>query len=106
MALLVSDRITDRAALPRVGFVPTRRDLFGTFTAELFPLVPVLGTEFDSGVLPVRLWGGMNRGPAATQFFIYTMVGSVAMLLAFLAIFPRPAKWISSNSPQWDVMVR
>jgi NADH-quinone oxidoreductase subunit M len=35
----------------------------------------------------VRLWGGPQSRPAATQFFIYTMVGSVAMLLSFLAIF-------------------
>jgi NADH-quinone oxidoreductase subunit M len=40
----------------------------------------------------VRLWGGANRGPAATQFFVYTMVGSVAMLLAFLGIFQATAK--------------
>lgn len=62
--------------------------LFGTFTALNFfhwflfwelSLIPVF--------FLVRLWGGMNRGPAATQFFVYTMVGSVAMLLAFLAIF-------------------
>jgi NADH-quinone oxidoreductase subunit M len=35
----------------------------------------------------VRLWGGPQRAPAATQFFVYTMVGSVTMLLGFLAIF-------------------
>ena len=35
----------------------------------------------------IRLWGGPRRASAATQFFVYTMVGSVALLLAFLAIF-------------------
>jgi NADH-quinone oxidoreductase subunit M len=35
----------------------------------------------------IRLWGGPRRAGAATQFFVYTMVGSVALLLAFLAIF-------------------
>src|SRR5262249_36166877 len=35
----------------------------------------------------IRLWGGSQRGPAATQFFVYTMVGSIAMLLSFLALF-------------------
>ncbi len=35
----------------------------------------------------IRLWGGRRRAPAATQFLVYTMVGSVALLLAFLAIF-------------------
>ncbi len=35
----------------------------------------------------VRLWGGKQSAPASTQFFLYTMAGSVALLLAFLAIF-------------------
>src|SRR5205807_8748177 len=41
----------------------------------------------------IRLWGGPLRAPAATQFFVYTMVGSVAMLLAFLAIFLATGKF-------------
>jgi len=35
----------------------------------------------------IKLWGGSRRGPAATQFFVYTMAGSVALLIAFLAVF-------------------
>ena len=35
----------------------------------------------------IKLWGGSRAGQAATQFLVYTMVGSVAMLLSFLAIF-------------------
>jgi len=35
----------------------------------------------------IKLWGGARRGPAATQFFVYTMAGSVALLVAFLAVF-------------------
>ena len=35
----------------------------------------------------IRLWGGSGRARAATQFFVYTMVGSITLLLAFLAIF-------------------
>jgi NADH-quinone oxidoreductase subunit M len=35
----------------------------------------------------VRLWGGPQRAAAATQFFVYTMVGSIALLLSFLGIF-------------------
>ena len=62
--------------------------LFGTFTALNFihwffywelSLIPAF--------FLVRLWGGPGRAQAATQFFLYTMVGSVALLLAFLAIF-------------------
>jgi NADH-quinone oxidoreductase subunit M len=62
--------------------------LFGTFTALNFfhwfifwelSLIPVF--------FLIKLWGGRERSRAATQFFIYTLVGSVAMLLAFQAIF-------------------
>ena len=35
----------------------------------------------------IKLWGGPARRAAATQFFIYTFVGSVAMLLAMQAVF-------------------
>jgi NADH-quinone oxidoreductase subunit M len=35
----------------------------------------------------IKLWGGARRGPAATQFFVYTMAGSAALLVAFLALF-------------------
>src|SRR5207253_4187203 len=34
----------------------------------------------------VKLWGGPQRHAAATQFFVYTMAGSIAMLLGFLAL--------------------
>jgi NADH-quinone oxidoreductase subunit M len=35
----------------------------------------------------IKVWGGQRRGPAATQFFVYTMAGSVALLICFLAVF-------------------
>jgi NADH-quinone oxidoreductase subunit M len=62
--------------------------LFGAFTALNFvhwfffwelSLVPAY--------FLIKLWGGPNRTAAATQFFIYTLVGSVTMLLGFMAIF-------------------
>jgi NADH-quinone oxidoreductase subunit M len=62
--------------------------LFGTFTALNF-LHWFLFWELS--LIPafflIRLWGGPGRARAATRFFVYTMVGSVALLLAFLAIF-------------------
>jgi len=62
--------------------------LFGVFTAQNFihwflfwelSLVPAF--------FLIKLWGGPQRTSAATQFFIYTMVGSIAMLAAFLALY-------------------
>lgn len=62
--------------------------LFGTFTALNF----VHWFSFwELSLIPafflIKLWGGPRRTPAATQFLIYTMVGGVAMLLSFLAIY-------------------
>jgi NADH-quinone oxidoreductase subunit M len=62
--------------------------LFGTFTAVNFvhwflfwelALVPAF--------FLIALWGGPRAKPAAMQFLVYTMVGSVAMLLSFLALY-------------------
>lgn len=62
--------------------------LFGTFTALNFVHWFIY---WELSLIPafflVRLWGGPNRGRASMQFFLYTMVGSVALLLAFLALF-------------------
>src|SRR4029077_9539703 len=37
--------------------------------------------------LLIKIWGGENRDRAATKFFLYTFLGSVAMLLSFLRIY-------------------
>jgi NADH-quinone oxidoreductase subunit M len=62
--------------------------LFGTFTALNFVHWFIF---WELSLIPafflVRIWGGKGRAKAAAQFFLYTMVGSVALLLAFLAIF-------------------
>ncbi len=62
--------------------------LFGAFTALNFYHWFIF---WELSLIPafflIKLWGGPKRGPAATQFFVYTMAGSVALLLAFLAVF-------------------
>jgi len=61
--------------------------LFGTFTALNFFHWFIF---WELGLIPafflIKIWGGPERTKAAYQFFVYTMVGSVAMLLAFLAL--------------------
>ena len=62
--------------------------LFGTFTAlNFFHWFIFWELSLIPAFFLIRLWGGPQRASAATQFFVYTMVGSVALLLAFLAIF-------------------
>ena len=62
--------------------------LFGTFTAQNFILWFLF---YEMSLLPafllIKIWGGENRDRAATKFFVYTFLGSVAMLVSFLAIY-------------------
>ena len=37
--------------------------------------------------LLIKIYGGENRDHAATKFFLYTFLGSIAMLLSFLGIY-------------------
>lgn len=88
MSMLASWRNEDRPHIYLSLVLFLESGLFGTFTALNF-LHWFLFWELS--LIPafflVRLWGGPQRAAAATQFFVYTMVGSIALLLAFLAIF-------------------
>ena len=62
--------------------------LYGTFTAQNFVLWFLFyEMSLIPGFLLIRIWGGQNRDRAATKFFLYTFLGSVAMLLSFLGIY-------------------
>ena len=89
MALLASWRwIDEHVPLYQALILFLQSGLFGTFTALnffhwfLFWELSLIPTFFL-----IKLWGGPRRSEAAVQFLVYTLVGSVALLLAFLAIF-------------------
>jgi NADH-quinone oxidoreductase subunit M len=87
LAILASWRMDDRPHVYHALILWLQAGLFGTFTALNFFHWFLF---WELGLIPafflIKLWGGPKRSPAATQFFIYTMVGSVALLLGFLAI--------------------
>ena len=62
--------------------------LYGTFTAQNFVLWFLF---YEMSLVPafllIKIWGGENRDHAATKFFVYTFLGSIAMLLSFLGIY-------------------
>jgi NADH-quinone oxidoreductase subunit M len=62
--------------------------LYGTFTAQNFVLWFLF---YEMSLIPafllIKIWGGESRDRAATKFFLYTFLGSVAMLLSFLGIY-------------------
>jgi NADH-quinone oxidoreductase subunit M len=62
--------------------------VLGVFTAQSF-LLWFLFWELSlvPAFLLIRLWGGPNRAVASMRFFTMTMVGGIAMLAAFLALF-------------------
>ena len=66
----------------------TQSALYGTFTAQNFVLWFLF---YEMSLIPafllIKIWGGENRDRAATNFFLYTFLGSVAMLLSFLGIY-------------------
>lgn len=93
-ALLASWRVEEnpRAFLALMLFL--QAGLFGAFTALNFVHWFVF---WELSLVPayflIRLWGGTQRTAAANQFFLYTMVGSVTLLLSMLAIYLVTGTW-------------
>ena len=62
--------------------------LYGTFTAQNFILwFLFFEMSLVPGFLLIKIFGAENREYASTKFFVYTFVGSFAMLLAFLGLY-------------------
>ncbi len=88
IGMAASSKIEERVPLYFALMLLLQSCLFGAFTALNF----VHWFSFwELSLIPafflIRLWGGPRRTPAAMQFLVYTMVGGVAMLLSFLAIY-------------------
>jgi NADH-quinone oxidoreductase subunit M len=88
MAMGASWQVKERVPFYFSLILMLEAGLFGTFTAlNFFHWFLFWELSLIPAFFLIRLWGGSQRATAATQFFLYTMVGSVALLLAFLAIF-------------------
>jgi len=88
MAIDASNRVHHTPNLYFALVLLLEAGLFGAFTALNFYHWFIF---WELSLVPafflIKLWGGPKRGPAATQFFVYTMAGSVALLICFLAVF-------------------
>jgi NADH-quinone oxidoreductase subunit M len=88
IGVAASSQIQQRVPLYYALILLLQACLFGTFTAQNFFHWFIF---WELSLIPafflIKLWGGPRATKAATQFLVYTMVGSVAMLLTFLAIF-------------------
>ena len=88
MAVAASTKISARPGLYFALMLLLESGLIGTFTAlNFFHWFLFWELSLIPSFFLIKLWGGAKRGPAATQFFVYTMVGSVALLLAFVALY-------------------
>jgi NADH-quinone oxidoreductase subunit M len=80
--------ITERVKEYMVSFLVMETMMVGMFSSLDLVLFYVF---FEAVLIPMFLvigvWGGPNRVYAAFKFFLYTLAGSVLMLLALLAIY-------------------
>jgi NADH-quinone oxidoreductase subunit M len=88
MAQLLARQVSERAHVFHGLILLLQAGLFGAFTAlNFFHWFIFWELSLIPAYFLIKLWGGPDRVAAATQFFIYTLVGSVAMLLAFQVIY-------------------
>src|SRR6266446_3297154 len=82
------DVIRDKVAQYMAAFLVMSGLLNGSFAALDAVLFYVF---FESTLIPMYLvigvWGGPNRVYAAVKFFLYTLLGSLLMLVAFLYLY-------------------
>ncbi len=83
-----SPQIARRAPLYFALVLLLEACIFGSFTAlNFFHWFLYWELSLVPAFFLIRLWGGPRRARASTQFLVYTMAGSVTLLLSFLAIF-------------------
>ena len=77
--------IQERVSEYMAAFLLTEVLMIGTFAAQDLLLFYIF---FEAGLIPMYLiigiWGGANRVYASYKFFLYTLLGSVVMLIAML----------------------
>ncbi|WP_010216663.1 NADH-quinone oxidoreductase subunit M [Sphingomonas sp. PAMC 26621] len=77
--------VTNRVQEYMAAFLVTEVLMIGTFAAQDLFLFYIF---FEAGLIPMYLiigiWGGVNRIYASYKFFLYTLLGSVLMLVAML----------------------
>lgn len=79
------DGVTKRVGEYMAAFLAVETLMIGVFAAQDLYLFYIF---FEAGLIPMYLiigiWGGDNRIYASYKFFLYTLIGSVVMLVAML----------------------
>src|SRR3546814_9295261 len=87
------DAIKSRVGLYMAMFLIMETIMIGVFMAQDMLLFYIF---FEAGLIPmyfiICIWGGANRKYAAFKFFLYTLLGSVLMLIAMIATIGEAGK--------------
>jgi NADH-quinone oxidoreductase subunit M len=88
ICILASWHVTKRVREYMIAFLVLETLMIGVFCALDLVLFYVF---FEAGLIPMFLiigvWGGARRVYASFKFFLYTLLGSVLMLLAIIAMY-------------------
>ncbi|MBL4726132.1 MAG: NADH-quinone oxidoreductase subunit M, partial [Rhizobiaceae bacterium] len=82
------ESIKDRIKEYMIAFLILETFMIGVFCSLDMMLFYIF---FEAGLIPmfliIGIWGGKRRVYASFKFFLYTLIGSVLMLLAMMAMF-------------------
>src|SRR6187402_2181978 len=96
ICILASASIDKRVGEYMAAFLFMETLMIGVFAAQDLYLFYIF---FEAGLIPMYLiiggWGGANRIYAAYKFFLYTLLGSVVMLIAML--------WMANEAHSTDI---
>jgi len=88
LVIYASWGVTTRVKEYMVAFLLLETLMLGVFTALDLVLFYLF---FEAGLIPmfliIGIWGGKNRIYASFKFFLYTLLGSVLMLIAMIAMY-------------------
>ncbi|MBI4342492.1 MAG: NADH-quinone oxidoreductase subunit M [Candidatus Omnitrophica bacterium] len=90
LACIASTSITERQKEYYALYLLLEVGMLGTFLAlDLFLFYVFWEVVLVPMYLMIGIWGGGRREYSAFKFFVYTLAGSLAMLLAILALYLR-----------------
>ena len=102
ICILASWHVTKRVKEYMIAFLVLETLMIGVFCALDMVLFYLF---FEAGLIPmfliIGIWGGPRRVYASFKFFLYTLLGSVLMLLAIIAMY-----WQSNTTDIVELLSR
>ena len=88
VAMVASTRITERVKAYFAWLLVLETAMLGVFMAQDWFLFYMF---YEITLIPmfflIGIWGGRNKGQASMSFFLYTLGGSIFMLLGIIAVY-------------------